>query len=32
METFFVRKQLVIGALLLAGLQLSFVVIRMIAR
>jgi hypothetical protein len=32
METFFVRKQLVIGALLLAGLQISFVVIRMLAR
>jgi hypothetical protein len=32
METFFVRKQLVIGAILLATLQISFVVIRMLAR
>jgi hypothetical protein len=32
METFFVRKQLLIGALLLAGLEISLTVIRMIAR
>ena len=32
METFFVRKQLVIGGLLLAGLEISITLIRMIAR
>jgi len=32
MEMFFVRKQLVIGALLLAGLEISFTLIRMALR
>ncbi len=32
METFFVRKQLVIGAILLAGLELSFTLLRMLVR
>jgi hypothetical protein len=32
METFFVRKQLLVGAILLAGLEISFTLIRMIAR
>ena len=32
MEMFFVRKQLVIGALFLAGLEISFTLIRMLAR
>ncbi len=32
METFFVRKQLVIGAILLAGLEISFTLIRMVVR
>ena len=32
METFFVRKQIVIAALLLAGLEISFTLIRMLAR
>ncbi len=32
METFFVRKQLLIGALLLAGLEITLTVVRMIAR
>jgi len=32
METFFVRKQLAIGAILLAGLELSVTVIRWLAR
>lgn len=32
METFFVRKQLVIGALLLVGLEVSFTLIRMMLR
>jgi hypothetical protein len=32
MDTFFVRKQLMIGAALLAGLEISIRLIRMIAR
>ena len=32
MDTFFVRKQLLIGVLLLAGIEISLTVIRMIAR
>jgi len=32
MEMFFVRRQLVIGALLLAGLEISFTLIRMALR
>jgi hypothetical protein len=32
MDTFFVRKQLVIGAALLAGLEISVTLIRMLAR
>jgi hypothetical protein len=32
MDTFFVRKQLVIGALILAGLEISFTLLRMAVR
>ena len=32
MDTFFVRKQLVIGAILLASLEISITLIRMLAR
>lgn len=32
METFFVRKQLILGALLLVGLEVGFTLIRMLAR
>ena len=32
METFFVRKQLVIGAILLVGFEISVTLIRMLAR
>jgi hypothetical protein len=32
METFFVRKQLIIGGILLAAIEVSVTLIRMIAR
>ena len=32
METFFVRKQLVIGAILLAGIEISIKLIQLLAR
>ncbi len=32
METFFVRKQLIVGALVLVGLEVGFTLLRLIAR